>query len=333
MASMVLSRLRADELDVAAHNILFLMPRLILRRDPAKGDTTHNGRAERDALLRDHALAMPAGDCLKMRMERFKNGDWQNLYEDYERAAAVQRQHRASKPAGNVSAAALRLSAFKKADRLVGFNELSRGANAVISTSQAESDASFAASSLAAKHPVSGGLTEDVASAIDVALSESSDALQIVEESFAWALAHHSRGAAAGPSGWTLECWKDLCADANISASLLAFVNVTFCRAKLPPALMHLWGSCNTVGLTKKDRGLRPISMGETLRRRRRQRMEPRQLKSPPASRTTFSTPATQWRSSRTTRLPHRSTAPTCCCSAASSPRLATRSSCCRRIW
>jgi hypothetical protein len=267
MASMVLSRLRADKLDVAAHNILFLMPRLILRRDPAKGDTTHNGRAERDALLRDHALAMPAGDCLKMRMERFKNGDWQNLYDDYERAAAVQRQHRASKPAGNVSAAALRLSAFKKADRLVGCNELSRGANAVISTSQAENDASFAASSLAAKHPVSGGLTEDVASAIDVALSESSDALQIDEESFAWALAHHSRGAAAGPSGWTLECWKDLCADANISASLLAFVNATFCRAKLPPALMHLWGSCNTVGLTKKDGGLRPISMGETLRR------------------------------------------------------------------
>ena len=33
--------------------------------------------------------------------------------------------------------------------------------------------------------------------------AESGDAIQINEESFAQALAHHSRGAAAGPSGWT----------------------------------------------------------------------------------------------------------------------------------
>ena len=265
--SMVLSRLRDNPCDVGANNVMFLMPRIILRRDPAKGDTALNGRAVRDAMLRDHALAMPAGDCLKMRIERFKNGDWQCLYEDYVRAAAVQRQHRASKPDGNPSEAALRLSSYKKADRLVGCNELSRGANAIISTCRAVNDAAYAADNLAAKHPVSGGLTEDVAAAIDIALTESGDVLQINEESFAWALAHHSRGAAAGPSGWTLECWKDACADPNISAALLAFVNATFCRAQLPPALMNLWGSCNTVGLTKKDGGLRPISMGETLRR------------------------------------------------------------------
>jgi hypothetical protein len=41
---------------------------------------------------------------------RVKNGDWQCLYEDYVRAAAVQRQHRASKPVGNPSEATLRLS-------------------------------------------------------------------------------------------------------------------------------------------------------------------------------------------------------------------------------
>jgi hypothetical protein len=265
--SMVMSRLREDPCDVAAHNILFLIPRIILRRDPAKGDTSHNGRSARDALLRDHALAMPAGDCMRMRIERFKNGDWQCLYEDYERAAAVQRKHRASMPAGNRTEATLRLSAYKKADRLVGCNELSRGANAIISTCSAENDAARAACRLAAKHPTTGGLSEEVASAIDVALAETSAPLQIDQESFTWALMHHSRGAAAGPSGWTLECWKDVCADANISASLLSFVNATFCRATLPPTLMQLWGSCNTVGLTKKDGGLRPISMGETLRR------------------------------------------------------------------
>ena len=215
---MVLSRLRDDPCDAAAHNILFLIPRIIFRRDPAKGDTIHNGRAERDALLRDHALAMPAGDSLKMRIQRFKNGDWQCLYEDFVRAAAVQRQHRASKPDGNPSEAALRLSSYKKADRFVGCNELSRGANAIISTCQAENDAAYAAGSLAAKHPLTGGLSEDEAAAVNIALAESGDALQIGEESFAWALAHHSRGAAAGPSGWTLECWKDACADPNIIA-------------------------------------------------------------------------------------------------------------------
>ena len=82
-----------------------------------------------------------------------------------------QRKHRASKPDSNPSAAALRLSSYRKADRLVGCNELSRGANAIISTCRAENDAAYAAESLAAKHPVSGGLTEDVAAAIDIALT------------------------------------------------------------------------------------------------------------------------------------------------------------------
>jgi hypothetical protein len=179
--SMVLSRLRGDPCDLAANHMLFLIPRIILRRDPSKGDTSNNnGRAARDALLRNHALAMPAGDCLKIRIERFKNGDWKCLFEDYLRAAAVQREHRSSKPSNNRSEAALRQSAYQKADRLVGCNELSRAANAVISTCRAENDAALAACRLAAKHPTTGGLSEDVAAAIDVALSESSDVLQIV---------------------------------------------------------------------------------------------------------------------------------------------------------
>ena len=65
VVSMVMFRLRDDPCDVAAHNILFLIPRIILRRDPAKSDTTHKSRAARDALLRDHELAMPAGDGLQ----------------------------------------------------------------------------------------------------------------------------------------------------------------------------------------------------------------------------------------------------------------------------
>ena len=80
-------------------------------------------------------------------------------------------------------------------------------ANAVISTSRSENDAAAAAGQMTAIHPVSGPLTdEEVASAIDVALDETSDALQNDEESLLWAIKHHSRGAAAGPSGWTLKC-------------------------------------------------------------------------------------------------------------------------------
>ena len=69
---------------------------------------------------------------------------------------------------------------------------------------------------MAAKHPVSGRVSEEVASAIDIALAETSDALQINEESWLWALTHHSRGAAAGPSGLTMECWKDVCAPQHL---------------------------------------------------------------------------------------------------------------------
>jgi hypothetical protein len=47
MVAMVLSRLNVDPHDVAANNIMFLIPRIVLRRDPAKGDTAHNsGRTD-----------------------------------------------------------------------------------------------------------------------------------------------------------------------------------------------------------------------------------------------------------------------------------------------
>jgi hypothetical protein len=265
----VLSRLNADPNDTAGHNIMFLIPRIILRRDPAKGDTAHNNsRTDYLNHLREHAEAMPAGDCLKMRIERFKNGDWECLFDDYLRAADVQRRHRASLGDGRSSDAALRMHAFQKADRLVGSNELSRGANAIINTSRAEKDASFSAGCLRAKHGIEGGLTEEEAIELNVLLADpGAPALQIDEDSWNWALTHISRGAAPGPSGWSLELWKDVCADANISTSLRAFVNAAFCKDQLPLPLTELWGACNTVGLTKKLGGLRPISMGDTLRR------------------------------------------------------------------
>lgn len=90
---------------------------------------------------------------------------------------------------------------------------------------------------MAAKHPVSGRVSEEVASAIDIALAETSDALQINEESWLWALTHHSRGAAAGPSGLTMECWKDVCADPNNSFSL---VRLRQCHLLLP-SCRPLW--------------------------------------------------------------------------------------------
>jgi hypothetical protein len=63
------------------------------------------------------------------------------------------------------------MNAFQKADRLVGSNELSRGANAIINTARAEKDASFAAGCLKAKHGIEGGLTEEEAIELNVLLA------------------------------------------------------------------------------------------------------------------------------------------------------------------
>jgi hypothetical protein len=80
----VLARLKENPTDRAAKNILWLFPRLVLRRDPPKTAKSQGrlSQRRREMLLR-HADAAPAGDCLSQRISRFTSGDWEELHEDY----------------------------------------------------------------------------------------------------------------------------------------------------------------------------------------------------------------------------------------------------------
>ncbi len=80
----VLGRLKENPADRAANNILWLFPRLVLRRDPPKIKSQGRLSQRRREMLLPHADAAPAGDCLSQRISRFtRSGDWEELHEDY----------------------------------------------------------------------------------------------------------------------------------------------------------------------------------------------------------------------------------------------------------
>ena len=65
----VLARLKENPTDRAASNILWLFPRLVLRRDPPKTGKAQGRLSERRReVLQRHADAAPAGDCLSQRI-------------------------------------------------------------------------------------------------------------------------------------------------------------------------------------------------------------------------------------------------------------------------
>jgi hypothetical protein len=126
---------------------------------------------------------------------------------------------------------------------------------------------------LTPKHPTTGGITRTLSNYLAGVVTRQRNAIELTQENVQWALANAPRGAAPGPSGWTIEHWKDLAEDKDALECLIAFMNKGMCGRLLPSSMRQLWGACNTVALAKPpdEPGAapshRPISMGETLRR------------------------------------------------------------------
>ena len=263
----LLERLDANPHDTAANCVLYLMPRMVLRRDPPKDNSTvGRRRAAHAAALREHAEMLPAGDCIAARVLRFANGEWERLLSDYHNAVKTEEKLRLS-PGKDADGKLKQLRAHRKCDRLTGQNELSRATAAVVDQADTVPDAASAYSFLYSKHPADGLLQPGEAALISGAVQMSKAPLQLTVDSMRFALARSSRGTSPGPSGWTSEAWRDLCEDERTLEAITRYINGSFCKGQLPRPLMQMWGACNTIALTKPKGGYRPISMGETLRR------------------------------------------------------------------
>jgi hypothetical protein len=262
----ILRALRKDRTNVAANNMLWLFPRLVLRKDAVKSDNAQGRRMSSRVRERYNAYkaALPPGDRMSTRVRRFCNGDWQGLLEDYKAVAALKVSLDGSRNKTNRDP---QLDAYMAADRLAAVGEASRAVQRLTNECTPVPNVSVAVAMLLPMHGDEGGLSEAEADTIVAAVS-TSRALELTEESVRWALGKAPRGAAPGPSGWMLEYWKDLMLEDSFTLEhVTIFINNAFCSGVLPAPLRQLWGACCTVALAKPKGGYRPISMGETLRR------------------------------------------------------------------
>jgi hypothetical protein len=162
--------------DVGANNILWLFPRIVLRRDMGKDLAKGGRRGHNRAAEREYINAVGPDDNLSNRIKRFTNGDWQGLYRDYQTAANAWSNSTAA--ANSTPEAAIpsstpgtpssedddrlsELCRFQAIDRLVGVGELSRANMRLVDDSTPVHDVNTTFDNLIKKHPSEGGLSDD----------------------------------------------------------------------------------------------------------------------------------------------------------------------------
>jgi hypothetical protein len=207
------------------------------------------------------------------RIKRFADGDIEGLVSDFLAAHKERDEHLASNKNNDAAATASgrndddeRKRRFLRADTEAGMGNYSKAVKVLCSTAAPADELQTSMQHLQPLHPATGALSASMASAIAAAIT-TAPSLTLTKESVRWALRTSKRNSSPGPSGCTFEHWRGIVMeDDDALKDFTAFLNV-FTSGSLPPGLKTLWGSCNTIALSKAAGGYRPISMGETLRR------------------------------------------------------------------
>jgi len=113
------------------------------------------------------------------------------------------------------------------------------------------------------KHPVSALPNSDIFPPLDI---DSSEILSVSAKNIIFQLQTFSKGTACGRSGWRVAHFLELCQFQHFMDGFLPLVN-SLLAGTVPPSIAHLLVSGNLVPLKKKDGNVRPIVVGEVLRR------------------------------------------------------------------
>ena len=231
--------------DRAAWWLHLALPRLVL---PAKG------ASESDETSTAHLCRM------------FVSGQFKSLFE---LALAREQAARDAKEERGISTEKRRADA---AARLVKVGELSRGLARAASNDSECSLNNVTLDRLKELHPASGAITpENLRLFANEAASlsgQSPDArFKLSEESLRAAIKRAPRAAAGAGSGWVFEHYAYLALDDDETFSnLLNSIQLLF-SGKMAPEITEALGSCTLIALAKPDGGIRPIAIGEVLRR------------------------------------------------------------------
>ena len=142
---------------------------------------------------------------------------------------------------------------------LVRCGELSRASKVLTSAGLAPSTADTA-KKLASKHPPR-------VKSIDLLNTPHSAAINLSENVFCDTVRRSPRGSGVGPSGWRFEHFKVLIDNENTAKCLFSACSA-IAKGILPPEIAQLMSSSRLIALSKSNGDLRPIAVGDALRRR-----------------------------------------------------------------
>ena len=147
----------------------------------------------------------------------------------------------------------------KAALQLVRCGELSRAAKLLTSPGLAPTSADVV-DKLALKHPVR---VKEVPSSHDVPVSSS---INLLPSTFFSTLSKLPRGSGSGPSGWKYEHFKALASKTGTAHNFLSLCNFV-ATGSIPDDIVKLLSASRLIALPKANGDVRPIAVGECLRR------------------------------------------------------------------
>ena len=220
--------------------VLMMLPRMLLHRPPGEGHISRNK--------------------LTARFEAFSRGEWFNLIEASiacDERAAQSRRRGLRRSGDNIEQRAIRAETFVQVGELSHARQVLEGAD-LAPGNQTTLDALRDEIRRPAnpREPMPAELTNFVLPR----------AFKLDESKFNRNLRSSRRGAAAGPSGMTMEHLRPLLDDAR---SLHSFFLVAeqLARAQVPDGVVDVVRLGRLTALTKPDGGVRGMVVGEVVRR------------------------------------------------------------------
>ena len=223
-----LRKLESNPNDSAAWKLLFLIPRMLLQP----------GRGEKQSGIKK-AMQL---------QQKFLNFQWEELIQ-LEKPSAV------SKPS--------RLAQEQKKNaalRLIRCGEISKAAKVIISNGLAPASEETILK-LKSKHPSHHSNVQ-----VDGLKSQSANGLHLSLVAFLKAVHRCPKGSGSGPSGWRFEHLRDLC-DNSVTRDGLFAICSTIAKGKIPTDIISLVSASRLIAIPKSNGDVRPIAIGECLRR------------------------------------------------------------------
>ena len=246
--------------DPSESNLFLVLgfPKLVLRVTKAKG------KFSADAVVAS----------LRHRLSQFQQGNIRALWHDFSEEMARENKHRpvtrASKRARSSEKGRIADNDLRRARTLVGEGATRKALDSLMSEGSHDPSDPAVLDKLRSLHPDGAPLATTLPSALDPMLTPPDHDTGYMDALVRDAILRFPRASAPGPSGLRPSHLQDAIRRRGGGLGLirsLASLTTEWVNGRLPASHSPFWCGANLTPLKKSDGGVRPVAVGETLRR------------------------------------------------------------------